>query len=197
MADKLLWVVARASSRMFGGKSLARNNDWLNASLNFAMDGFMGAQKLKTYPRVLRPLLARTLPEIRRIHNHYDVTRRAVQSILDSRKGISESKNDFLQWMMEDAQGDEKDPKFLADILLKVSFAALHTSAATPMQLIYDLCEHPEYVEPLREEIRQVRAEHSNLDKRALGKMSTLDSFMKESLWFNPFLLSKTSLFYH
>src|SRR4051812_6498114 len=117
MSEKILWIVARASSRMFGGKSLARNNEWLHASLNFATDGFMGAQKIKTYPGILRPVLARMLPEVRRIHRHYDVTRKAVKSILDARKDLPKKENDFLQWMVDDAQGEERELKFLADIL--------------------------------------------------------------------------------
>ena len=168
--------------------------DWLNASLNFATDGFIGAQKIKTYPKILRPILARVLPEVRRIHNHYAVTRSAVKKILSDREGAKKKPDDFLQWMVEDAQGEEKNLDFIADILLKVSFAALHTSAATPMQLVYDLCLHREYIEPLRNEVEEITREFGGiLDKRALGKMRKLDSFMKESLRFNPLLLSKSN----
>lgn len=61
------------------------------------------------------------------------------------------------------------------------------------MRAVYDLREHPEYVAPLREEIGRVMEEHPVLDKRALGKMRKLDSFMKESLRFNPLLLGECS----
>lgn len=193
MSSKILTIIARASSRMFGGKSLASNQDWLHASLNFATDGFMGAQKIKATPRIFRPIRARLLPEVRRIHKHYDTTRKAVREMFAEREGVGgkEKPNDFLQWMHDDLTPEEKKqgPNFLADILLKVSFAALHTSAATPMQLIYDLCSYPEYISPLREEIQKIRSEHAVMDKAALRKMTKLDSFMKESLRFNPLLL--------
>jgi cytochrome P450 len=184
---------------MFGGQQLANNTAWLKATLDFATDGFVGAQKIKQYPKPIRPVVARFIPELRRIPKHYDVVRSAVKDILrtrgyipgKSKEGKADTPSDFLQWMIDDAKGEERDWDFLADILLKISFAALHTSAATPMQMVYDLCEHPEYITPLRKEIREVSTAYPTLDKRALGRMRKLDSFMKESLRFNPLLLSK------
>ena len=199
-ADKLTWIVARASSRMFGGKELARNAEWLKATQDFAMDGFIGAQKIKQYPRIIRPFVAPFIAELRRIPKHHETVRKAVSSILSAR-GYEPTKpiglrttskpSDFLQWMIDDAQPGEEKPEFLAEILLKISFAALHTSAASPMQLVYDLCEHPEYIAPLREEVENIMKEYPVLNQLALGKMPKLDSFMKESLRFNPLLLGE------
>ena len=93
--------------------------------------------------------------------------------------------------MTDDAKGNEQDPTFIADIQLKMSFAALHTSAATPMQLIYDLCLMPEYIGDLREEIESALATRSPTDKQTLMQLPKLDSFMKESQRFNPLLLGK------
>jgi cytochrome P450 len=172
---------------------------WLLATLNFAMDGFVGAQKIKQYPKIFRPVVAPFIKELRRIPKHYEIVRSSVKKILNARgyapgkpasKGVDQL-NDFLQWMIDDAKGEEQGPDFLADILLKISFAALHTSAATPTQLVYDLCERPEYIAPLRAEVEEVLKEHPTLDKRAFRKMRKLDSFMKESLRFNPLLLGE------
>lgn len=93
--------------------------------------------------------------------------------------------------MAEDAKGDEKDLAFLASILLKVSFAAIHTSAAAPTQLLYDLCDMPEYIEPLRREIDQNLDENGFLGRQGFQGLTKLDSIMKESQQFNPLLLSK------
>jgi cytochrome P450 len=52
---------------------------------------------------------------------------------------------------------------------------------------LYDLAVSPEYIKPLREEIRAVMAEHGGtITTRGLQQMMKLDSFMKESLRFNP-----------
>jgi len=94
--------------------------------------------------------------------------------------------------MSEQAKGSEQDKRFIAGILLKVSFAAIHTSAAAPSQLIYDLCEMPELQEPLRREIDEVVDEEGNIPKTAFIKLAKMDSIMKESQRFNPLLLSES-----
>ncbi|MCJ1263410.1 hypothetical protein MMC22_003280 [Lobaria immixta] len=190
MSDQILQIVARASSRMFGGLALSRHTDWLNATINFATDGFIGAQKIKSYPRLLRPLAAPFIPELKRIHRHYEAAEQAVVPLLHTREQQEKKPSDFLQWMTDDAKDEEKNDNFIASIQLKITFAALHTSAAAPTQLLYDLCCMPEYIAPLREEIEAVLAEYGSLNKAALMKLHKLDSVMKESQRFNPLLLS-------
>lgn len=52
---------------------------------------------------------------------------------------------------------------------------------------MYDLAVLPDYIEPIREEIRAVMTEHGGIiNTRGLQQMMKLDSFMKESLRFNP-----------
>lgn len=91
--------------------------------------------------------------------------------------------------MAQEAKGDEADKDFIASILLKVSFAAIHTSAAAPSQLLYDLCAMPEYIEPLRREVESVLNIDGTVDKRGFHKLVKLDSIMKESQRLNPLLL--------
>ncbi|KAA8909879.1 putative cytochrome P450 [Sphaerosporella brunnea] len=190
MADKFVQIVARVSSRMFGGTALSQHDEWVQSTINFATDGFIGAQKLKKTPVWLRPIASRFMPEIQKISHHYDVARKVLIPLLQERDKTGERPLDLLQWMKENAQGEETDYNYIAEIQLKVSFAAIHTSAAAPTQLIYDLCAMPEYIEPLRDEIIQaLREENGKLTKQAFLKMPRLDSFMKESQRFNPLLL--------
>ena len=52
---------------------------------------------------------------------------------------------------------------------------------------MYDLAVRPEYVAPLREEIREILAAHGGeMSTHALQQMLKLDSFMKESLRLSP-----------
>ena len=190
MASVIKVVVARASSRMFGGLSLSRNDDWIKVIEDFASDGFFGAQKIKAIPRPLRPLLAPFLPEVRRMKSHYKVAHRIIVPILEEREVESNKPSDFLQWMTDNAQGAENKPELIATLQLKLSHAALHTTAAAIIQVLYDLCLMPEYVEPLRNEIAEVQAKYPGLNKQALLELSKLDSFMRESMRHNPLLLS-------
>ncbi|KAL6915486.1 hypothetical protein FSST1_006981 [Fusarium sambucinum] len=189
VVDLMTKIVARVSSRMFGGTTLSHNEKWLDASVKFALDGFTGAQKLKQYPEFLKPFVSRYLPEIQRIASYYAVAEEAAIPLLQDRERTKEKAVDLLYWMAEQAEGDEKQLKFLAGILLKVSFAAIHTSAAAPSQLIFDLCAHPEITEPLRQELDSVCDVDGRIDKPGFRNMAKMDSFMKESQRFNPLLL--------
>ena len=144
-------------------------------------------------PASYTPLVVLFIPEIGRIKKHHEIARQAVIPLLRARHKQGEKPVDFLQWMSDNAQGKEKDQRFLAFIQMQITFAALHTSATAPMQVLYDLCCWPEYIAPLREEIERVTKEHGTLNKSALLKLVKLDSFMKESQRLNPLLLSDFS----
>lgn len=193
MADIFVQIVARVSSRMFGGTELSRHKEWVDSTINFAVDGFIGAQAIKKYPHFIRPIVARWMPELSKIKEHSATAKRVIVPILQEREQNVESKHvDFLQWMLENAKDEETEKEFIASIQLKLSFAAIHTSAAAPTQLLYDLCARPEYLAPLRQEIAEVAAEHGGItNKQALRKLIKMDSFMKESQRFNPLLLSE------
>ncbi len=191
VVDRITQIVARVSSRMFGGTTLSRNKEWIQSSIDFATDGFIGAQALKKYPEFLKPVIARFVPAIQNIKSHYAAAERAAIPLLEERAANGTAAPDLLYWMAEDAKGDEKDLAFPAGILLKVSFAAIHTSAAAPTQLLYDLCDMPEYIEPLRREIDQNLDGNGLLGRQGFQGLTKLDSIMKESQRFNPLLLSK------
>lgn len=191
VADKFTQLVGRVSSRMFGGTKLSQHKEWVNTTITFAVDGFIGAQKIKKFPHFIRPIACKFIPEIAKIKNHYKLAHDLLIPMLKERKRTGEKPMDLLQWMVENAKGDETDEQFIADIQLKVSFAAIHTSAAAPTQLIYDLCQMPEIIAPLREELKEALEKNDgHLTKQAFNMMPKMDSFLKESQRFNPLLLS-------
>ena len=191
VAGQFVQIVARVSSRMFGGTELSRHKEWVDSTINFAVDGFIGAQSIKKYPAFIRPMAQHWIPELSKIGQHHATAKRVIVPILKEREAQQTKPLDFLQWMLDSAQGEEKQKEFIASIQLKLSFAAIHTRAAAPTQLLYDLCAMPEYVRPLRQEAEEVLAEFGTWNKQALLKLVKMDSFMKESQRFNPRLLSK------
>ncbi|KAK3321251.1 putative cytochrome P450 [Cercophora scortea] len=193
IVDLITEVVARVSSRMFGGTTLSRNKDWVKASIAFAIDGYFGAQKLKKLPEFLKPLGARVIREVRNLGNYYKEAEKVAIPMLEERERTGEPAFDLLYWMQQAAVGEETDHKFIAGILLKISFAAIHTTASAAVQLLLDLCTYPELVPMVRDEYASVLA-HSNdgegrISRQGLMKMHVLDSIMKESQRFNPLLL--------
>ncbi|MCJ1333668.1 hypothetical protein MMC10_010368 [Thelotrema lepadinum] len=191
IAECMIQTIARVSMRALGGLELSRNQAWIKATIGSTDDAVLGAQRIKVWPSLLKPLVARYIPEISRCKQHYEDARKIIVPILEAREHIPELQrpNDFLTWMTDEAKGSEKDKTFLADMTLNISFTALFTSTAAVLQLLYDLCSMPEYIEPLREEIRSIQEQYGKLDRVAIGQLYKLDSFMKESQRFNPLVL--------
>ena len=191
VGDVLTNVVARASSRMFGGVTLSRHHQWTKTMIDFTNYSFLAAQRLKDFPAVLRPVAKYFIPEVARLFKHFALANQLIVPILNERETAMQKQkpSDLLQWMAENAQGRSKST--LAAITLHVAFAAIHTSAVAVSHILYDLCAMPEYVQPLREEIESALAAEGGLPtKKAFLRMSKLDSFMRESQRFNPLLLS-------
>lgn len=72
-----------------------------------------------------------------------------------------------------------------------LSMAAIHTTSNLLTNIIYDLAAHPEYIQPLRDEICAVLDEDGDLKKTSLLKLKLLDSVMKESQRTHPVSMSK------
>lgn len=194
MAEILTRTVARASSRMFGGTLLSRHEKWTDTMIVFTGDSFLAAQRLKDFPAFLRPLVKFFIPEVKKIFAHFQLADSLISPVLSERSVDPDKKRvDLIQWMLDNKE--HRTLKTLSHINLHVAFAAIHTSAVAVTHILYDLCAMPEYVEPLREEIKKALEEEGGPNKKAFLKMSKLDSFMRESQRFNPLLLSKDAAF--
>lgn len=103
-----------------------------------------------------------------------------------SPNGQSNKPLDLLQYMIEGAQGEDLEPERLAHLQLMVNLAGIHTTSAAITHAIYDLCEHPEYVNELREETEEVLRLDGGWQNGTHKKLHKLDSFLKESQRFSP-----------
>ena len=138
---------------------------------------------------MIRPVIKYFVPELAKIFEHFTLAKELIVPILDDRAKNQHESLDLLQWLSENA--DSRSNETLSAITLHVAFAAIHTSAVAVTHILYDLCAMPNYIQPLREEIESaLLSEGGRPTKKALLKMSKLDSFMRESQRFNPLLLS-------
>ena len=93
-----------------------------------------------------------------------------------------------IGWIYEVSQGRKID---YASAQLSLTLAAIHTTTEITTQAVFDLCQYPEIVDGLREEVIQVIGEHG-WAKTSLYKLKLMDSFLKESQRFRP--LASTSM---
>ena len=75
---------------------------------------------------------------------------------------------------------------------LSLTMAAIHTTTGAMTQALLDLIAHPEYVQPLREEVVTV-IEAERWSKTTLYKLRLMDSFLKESQRLHPSNFGRSS----
>lgn len=178
------------------GLPLSRHEEWINTTCQYALDGGAGAHALTPYPTPLRPLVAPFL--LRSLTKHRALARRMMQPLLEKfsqRAGTNESIDDEITGgdLIKYILSHYKEPvtaERLARDQLIATFVAMHTTTICLTQTLFDLAARPEYVEPLREELEEVLADESHGDGRLhntnVGKLSKLDSFIRESQRVNP-----------
>ncbi|OJD40377.1 cytochrome p450 [Diplodia corticola] len=188
-------LVSRLSALVFLGDEICRNEEWLHVSGQYAIDGIDFIRALRSWPAILQPIAQFFLPERRKICKHEKMARKIIQPVVDKRKreAMEDAKagrppkeyTDALQWL-QDAM-DKSGRKF--DIVggqLGLGLASIHTTSMALTRAIFDLCDNPEWVQPLRDEVKQVLAEDGGWKKTTLHKMKLMDSVLKESQRRNP-----------
>jgi cytochrome P450 len=182
------------SGRVFVGPKICRDEDWIEASIAYTLDTFMGSAKLKRWTLSLRPLLAFFFRETRRVKQHHATARRLLVPIMKARAQSQKDPkyvrpNDMIQWIMDQSSLEKNPPSFgkQAEMQLLIGLAGIHTTTLTCTQALFDLASRPKYIEPLREEVRRVMDEaDGKLEKKDIAKLVKLDSFIKESQRMSP-----------
>ncbi|KAF7594216.1 hypothetical protein BBP40_009920 [Aspergillus hancockii] len=191
-AQEVPYIMARLSSLVFIGQKVCRDEAWVNISVNYTIDAFNAARNLRHWPAIVRPLIHWFLPSIQKIRHHKKVAAAIVQKEINMRNMIREGKlpespprthTDALDWFREVAAGRHYN-ETVSQIGLSV--AAIHTTSNMITNVMYDLTAYPEYIQPLRDEIKAIVEEDGVLKKTSLIKMKLMDSVMKESQRTNP-----------
>ncbi|TFK56599.1 cytochrome P450 [Heliocybe sulcata] len=184
--DTVMQVVCRASNRVFVGLPLCRNKDYCKANVNFAIDVMASAFFLNMFPRIMRPALGNMLTlvprTVRRIEKHLrPIIEDRLRTMEEYGDEWTDRPNDMLQWLLEDAEGDERTVTNWTIRMMVVNFAAIHTSSMSFTLALFHLAANPEhYLGPMREEIERV-VEEEGWSKASMQKMRKLDSFLRES----------------
>lgn len=203
--DTLRQVIGSVTNRVFVGKPLCRNKSFLDLGMAYAQDVPITSQLLRLFAPVIRPLAALFLtipskrharafnklifPEIKARLQEYDARQQ------DPEKKPQAVKNDFLQWSIQQAKetGDPYmwQPATLAGRILLLNFAAIHTSSFAITSALFELAYTDKAnVDSLRKEIADVLAEQGGeWNKRALAQMTQLDSWMREAMRLNSFVV--------
>ncbi|BCS04970.1 cytochrome P450 [Aspergillus luchuensis] len=91
--------------------------------------------------------------------------------------------------MMDAATGQEAESEDLAQRMLILSVTSIHTTTLSMTQATYDLCTHPQYLEPLRAAVVDVLRADGGGGKLTVNHLRKMDSLLKGSQRFNPMFL--------
>jgi hypothetical protein len=186
LKDDIADMVARLTSRVFLGSEICRNKEWLEVAKTYAMDSFVAQIHLRMCPAPLRPLLHWIIPSCARLRKGVRDARRLIDPEVQSRRKRAEEavkagskppkETDAIGWMVEVSRGRKIDH---VGCQLSLSILAIFSTSETLSRAILQICETPEVVAPLRQEIIRV-LQTEGWSKVAVGKMKLLDSFLKE-----------------
>ncbi|OJJ34582.1 hypothetical protein ASPWEDRAFT_29710 [Aspergillus wentii DTO 134E9] len=193
-------IVTQVTNRLLFGEEMANHPAFTELAANYTYTVFGGAHTIRYYPSWTRSFIMWWKT---RMGEEKALAKKLLGPLLISRiKRIKEARrtngesergqkrpNDAVQWVLELTPPHHLDDiDLLVARMLHLVVSAIHTSSSTFMDTMYDLALHPEVVAPLREEIDRVMAAEGGWTKQGLTKMHKLDSLIKESSRWHPFI---------
>ncbi|PVH82428.1 cytochrome P450 [Cadophora sp. DSE1049] len=204
---KMTRIVALLSGRVFVGRPLSREEEWIQATVMYTFYSMQAKDAVNAYHPSLRSIVAPFIPELQNLKKFRRRGAELLMPILqqqlakeDNEKILRDDNADeqgtMISWILKHtAENRRSDPMVLGNNQMGLSMAAIHTTSMATTAAIYDLATYPEYIQPLRDEIQQVIDEDGQdvdgdgivrLKKSSMPKLWKLDSFLKESQRFTP-----------
>ncbi|EME83697.1 uncharacterized protein MYCFIDRAFT_137369, partial [Pseudocercospora fijiensis CIRAD86] len=192
-------IVSRAANRVFAGKTLCRNPEFLEHCRLYAVSVFKTGAIMRTVPKLLQPIAGPILTRGMRKHFQIcsniavpEIRRRLAHLQGHTKDPNYEVPNDALQWLLVDcielakSNPHELDENLLVRRLLLLNMVAIHTTSMVISNTLLDLYTSPskeEYLSGLREECERVLSQHNGIwTKEAINSLLRIDSTIRESM---------------
>ena len=186
ISHNLLYIVEGVTTRAMSGTLLCRQRKWLSTCIKYTENMVMTVLILRLFPRMFHRCISGFLPSSWITHFYLRRAKRLLVPIIKER--IKDQKfpiagyerpRDLLQYMIEGAEGDDRQPGPLAHLQLTVNLTGIHTTSMAITHAIHDLCEHEEYAKVLREEIEEVLLKGGGWQRDTHENLRKMDSFLK------------------
>ncbi|UKZ67614.1 uncharacterized protein TrAtP1_008769 [Trichoderma atroviride] len=177
-------LVTKVNCFVFFGEELSQNAEFTAAALEFPQAVILAAEFIRITPGFMRPLVASIATNR---HRAAKTLYQHLVPIVEQRLAVKDlqphgvTPMDCMQWLIDTSpRKNPWTPARMVGEIMAVWFGSVHQLAMTPTYAIQHLCSHPEYVEPLQEEVQRVfRADSVQRD---VDELPLLDSFIKESI---------------
>ncbi|KAL6876964.1 cytochrome P450 [Trichoderma novae-zelandiae] len=184
-------AIALTNATAFFGKDLSRDKGFMTAALSFIEQTLITAEVVRILPSAVAPFIgkfmANRLGSGRRL---YDALIPVAEERLEERARKNRGQavpdhHDCIQWIMECSPRSKPwSAERIVHELMALWFGSVHITSTTACFALHHLCIHPEYIEPLRNEIENTG--WTQFEKSGGKSFPLLDSFMKESARLNP-----------
>ncbi|OZJ05603.1 hypothetical protein BZG36_01483 [Bifiguratus adelaidae] len=194
-------MVAKAGASVFVGEKLCENRklvELFRTMTSEVGEAFGRYALLQLLPSVQKFFIRYLWQYVFNVNRSYKVIIEAIEPEIQEReRGMNgeipgwERPNDILQDLIEDAlpRGEERGDmlRYIAQDIVVLVFVSIHTTSHNSNLALWYLALHPEYVDELLDEQKQVFSETSDEDQgtpwtgTAIKKMVKLDSFVRET----------------
>ena len=101
--------------------------------------------------------------------------------------------SDLVQLIIDNIRSDRRRSlDYHIEVQIATGSAALHTTGATCLHVLYHLAKHPEYIDPIRGELEALSDFATN--RSIANKLVKLDSFIRECQRWSSVVQSMTDI---
>ncbi|KAI1120565.1 cytochrome P450 [Nemania abortiva] len=184
-------ILCKLNGYCFFGNELAENAIFMRKIFEYNELVIRAAEMLRVMPEFLKKIVG---PYIGRHTSVQDTVFNMINDIvirrMEERKLAQNGEisspppNDMIQWIIETAPAHlQWGPRRVTYEIIAIWFGSVHALSATVTYVLFDLCENPDYIEPLRKEVESPEFGHFI---RTTKGLPLLDSFIKESSRLSP-----------
>ncbi|KAI1657940.1 cytochrome P450 [Daldinia decipiens] len=177
-------VVTKISAYAFFGLDYAENTEFIDAAYYYNEDVLYGSELLRLTPNFLVPLVGIFIPLFLKRQRTFFYGLVAIIEERMNNPNPQKKYNDVIQWIIDTSPKSKPwTPGRMAFEVMAIWFGSVQGLATTLTFAIYSLCEHPEYIDPLREEMESPAGSKFFIEGEGLPLM---DSFLKECSRWTP-----------
>ncbi|KAH8723136.1 cytochrome P450 monooxygenase [Phaeosphaeriaceae sp. PMI808] len=184
-------IASIMSGRAFVGLPLSREDDWVEATVNYTRGVSNAWLVLRVIPWPIRYFVAPFLPQVQALKRQKAINEEKLAPLIaEKRSGSRKDKaipgGDMIEWFISQYSKPPNAQQLGRDQLL-TTFASIYNLSNALSYVIFDLAAlDPKEVELMREEVLQHVPADGTINKMNLPKLKRLDSFAKESQRLSP-----------
>ncbi|PSN70035.1 cytochrome P450 [Corynespora cassiicola Philippines] len=184
-------TIVTAAGFSFFGQDILPNQLFMNAAYENIEHVMRASEAIRIMPKFLAPFLGKLFCSSSKVQEiWYNTLQENIQHRLEAQSSknngssSAEGPQDIVQWVIETAPKEQNwSSGRLTHEVIALWFGSIHGLSISTTFALFALCNHPEYIKPLREELQS--EEWTKFIETSNG-LPLLDSFIKESMRMQP-----------